>query len=151
MSDVKAKETTLVISAEIRSLADKLKENMEISEHGVMTLGENVFLDNAPKEVKAHFAAVQNYESEFATSLMLAGGEQAIDAIKGNKEIKRVAGVVATGNTQMAFNYTAPTGRKQDGSMKDPSITTVYRRKEHEDHTAVRQALTEKTRTGLFD
>lgn len=75
MSDVKAKEVTLEISADIRTLADKLKENMTISEHGVMTVAENSFLDNAPKEVKEHFASVQNYESAFATSLMLAGGE----------------------------------------------------------------------------
>lgn len=151
MSEVKATETTLEITAEIRTLADKLKNGMEISEHGVLSVSSDAFMDNAPKAVKENVAAVQNYESEFATSLMLAGGEKSIDFLKGNKEIKRVAGAVSTGVTQMAFNYTAPTGRKQDGTMKDPSITTVYRRKEHGDHTAVRQALTEKTRANLFD
>lgn len=140
----------VVISDPVLKLSDKIAEAMQISDAGVLTVNSAVFLDNAPANVKKHIAEVHEYESLFSTAAMRAFGPTAIDHLKTHRDNKRVYGLIETGAAQIALNYTAPNGKKADGTPKDPSVTVVYRRKEHADHVAVRQEIYAKT-LQLFD
>lgn len=154
MSDVKAekKEVSLEISKEILDLSKKIGKDLFVTDHGVIaqTEGKDIFMENAPAEVKDHIKAVQAYESSFATAALHNIGTKAIEHLKEHRDSKRVWGIIQTGDTGIALNYTPPTGKKADGTMKDPSVTVAYRRKEHADHVAVRREIEAKTHE-LFD
>ncbi len=148
MSDVKEKkETVLEISKEVLDLSAKIGDSIFVSEHGTISQKEGVdcFMDNAPADIKDKIEAVQEYESLFATALLHNAGPKAIDHLKTHRDTKRVWGVIQTGKTGVAVNYTPPTGKKADGTMKDPSVTVAYRRKERDDHVAVRRMIESKT------
>lgn len=152
MTDVKA-DVLPKVSAELQTLSDKILPRLVISEHGVLseTVGDKTaFIENAPKKVIEAIKEVQDYESLFASASLHAFGPIAVKHIKDHPENKRVYGVLQTGETQIALNYTAPSGKKADGTPKDPSVTVAYRRKEHADHTAVRQGIYAKT-LEIFD
>lgn len=154
MSEVKEvkKDVVTEVSAEILDLSKKIGDNLFITEHGTIQQkeGKDVFMENAPKDIRDKIAAVQNYESQFATAALHNIGPKAIEHLKTHRDNKRVWGIVGTGETAVALNYTPPTGKKADGSMKDPSVTVAYRRKEHADHEIVRRGIYAKT-SELFD
>lgn len=152
MSKTKAvvKETTqLTVSKETIELQGKLVDLIEITESGGLKENEKLhtaFIDTAPAEVKKAYEAVQNHESHFATALLGAFGEKAVPFIAGHRDINRVHGIVKTGKTELALNYVAPSGKKNDGTPKDPAVSVIYRRQEHADHTAIRHGINAKTR-----
>lgn len=145
--DVKA----VAVSKEVIKLSEKLAKGMKINEQGNLENNEALYLDNAPDDVKAAVAKVDAYDGLFATSALRAFGPMAIEHLKAFPENKRVSGELAGGtkDRKFMFNYTAPSGKKADGTPKDPSVTVVRRLGEHPDHTAVRHEIYAKT-TELF-
>lgn len=153
MSEVKEKkEVVAEISKEVLDLSGKIGDNLFITEHGTISQKEGIdtFMENAPAEIKDSIEAVQRYESLYATAVLHNIGPKAIEHLKEHRDNKRVWGIIRTGETGIAANYTPPTGKKADGTMKDPSVTIAYRRKEHADHELVRREIYSKTKE-LFD
>lgn len=148
MSEVKEKkDTALVISDEIIAIDNAIGDDIFITETGavVQAEGKNVFMDIAPADIKDAIAKVQNYESVFATGLLRNVGRKFVAAVEKDRNIRRVSGVIPTGETSLAVNFVPPTGKKADGTMKDPAVAVAYRRKEHTDHVAVRHEINAKT------
>lgn len=148
MSEVKEKkDTALVISDEIVNLSKAIGDNIVVNDTGavVQLEGKDVFMDNAPADIKDAIVKVQSYESTFATALLHNVGQKAVAALEKDRGLRRINGVIATGETSLAVNYVPPTGKKADGTMKDPAVAVAYRRKEHTDHVAVRHEINAKT------
>ena len=140
MSEVKEKKVTvLVISDEIVNLSKAIGDNIVVNDTG------DVFMDNAPADIKDAIVKVQSYESTFATALLHNVGQKAVAALEKDRGLRRINGVIATGETSLAVNYVPPTGKKADGTMNDPAVAVAYRRIEHTDHVAVRHEINAKT------
>lgn len=148
MSDVKEKKDVMVISTEVTELSDKIKPNIVVDANGAVSEkeGADIFMANAPAEIKEHITAVQKYESLFATSLLRAVGDLAVDHVREHRDTKRVNGVIKTGESALAVNYVPPTGKKADGTMKDPAVAIAYRRPERADHRAAIHEINMKTK-----
>ncbi|WNT47156.1 hypothetical protein SPLA10_PHROGS00095 [Salmonella phage SPLA10] len=136
---------TKTVSAEITELSALLENRIAIDDEGVLTVEAGAFDDNTPAEIKEHVVPVQEHIAKFNTALLHAASGKALPVMK-EKGIKRVSGSVAVGKETTSVNITAPTGRKADGSMKDPVVTVISRRVEHADHATVRQAIYDQYR-----
>lgn len=138
---------TPAISKDVTELSAKLKEHVVINDQGTLEKNDEIYLSYAPKEVKEGVKAVDDYDSLFATALLHAFGEKAVEHLKEHPENKRVAGEYGGGTAGRKFvvNYTAPSGKKADGTPKDPSVTVVRRNCEHVDHASVRHGIYAKT------
>jgi len=145
---VDTKDTkALVVSKEVVELSEKISKSLKVNDQGIVENDQQLYLDNAPKIVKDSVAAVDAYDAVFAASLLRSFGPKAIEHLKATPENKRVSGEIYGGAKDRKFmlNYTAPSGKKADGTPKDPSVTVVRRLGEHPDHAAVRHEIYAKT------
>lgn len=143
MSD---KEIKAVISEEITKLSKSLEDQISIDDEGVIAIGENAFNDSLPENLREHLEPIQRHTALFNTALLDATGRKALPVMK-EKGLKRVSGSTRVGLDTTSVNITAPSGRKADGSMKDPVVTVISRRVEHADHGAVRQSIYDSYRS----
>lgn len=137
MSD---KETKATISKEVLDLSKELESKISIDDEGVIAIAESAFNDSLPSNLREHVEPIQRHIALFNTSLLDATGKKALPVMK-EKGLKRVSGSTNVGLDTTSVNITAPTGRKADGSMKDPVVTVISRRAEHADHGSVRTAI----------
>lgn len=137
MSD---KETKATISKEVLDLSKELESKISIDDEGVIAIAESAFNDSLPSNLREHVEPIQRHIALFNTSLLDATGKKALPVMK-EKGLKRVSGSTNVGLDTTSVNITAPTGRKADGSMKDPVVTVISRRAEHADHGSVRQGI----------
>lgn len=137
MSD---KENKATISKEVEDRATELLSKISMDDEGSVIYAADTFDSTCDKEVLKHVAPVQKELSLFGTALLHATGKAALPVMK-EKGIKRASGSVQVGLDTVSVNITAPTGRKADGSMKDPVVTVISRRAEHADHGTVRQGI----------
>jgi hypothetical protein len=143
MSD---KETKSIISPEVAALSKELESKISIDDEGVVAISETAFNDSLPANLREHVEPIQRHTALFSTSLLDAVGRKALPVMK-EKGLKRVSGSTSVGLDTTSVNITSPTGRKADGSMKDPVVTVISRRAEHADHGAVRQSIYDSYRS----
>lgn len=134
------------IGADITTLSTKLADKITIDDEGLLTETEVLFDATHSEDDVNTVKRAQQLTSTFNTALLHAASGKALPVMK-EKGIKRVSGAFKVGDETTSINITAPTGRKADGSMKDPVVTVISRRVEHADHGAVRQAIYDQYRT----
>lgn len=136
------------IDPEIMAMAEKITKPMTIDEEGVLTVTDDVYADTLPKDLTMDTVnRVHEHDSRFASAFLYAAGHKTIDFMKDHREVKRVSGIISTGRNELGFNFSQPTGKRADGTMKDPSVTVVSRRYEHQDHGKIRAHLSERTKS----
>lgn len=130
----------LELSPEAKAVSEAVVDKIDFDKEGLINQGENVFEETNTKERVESVIDNQRHVAMFSTGLLHAFATKAIPKMK-EEGFNRATGSFKVGLETLTVNITAPSGRKADGTMKDPVVTTISRRAEHEDYGKVRSAV----------
>lgn len=110
----------------VRTIADVMKERMEIGEGGLNTVPKEVYEEHLPEGVDMKMAEkVMGHNERMTAALTLANGEYAMGAMQKDKSLQKVSTTMKYGRfgeATSSFERSAE-GRK---SVADPTIVTRY-------------------------
>lgn len=133
----------LAIDNEVLEASNAIQPRLQFNDEGVFEVtGEqdDLFMNFLDEELRPYVDKLDERKALFRTALTHAVGKTGTPVLK-ERGLKRVSGTVKMGKDVCGVNITAPSGKRADGTSKDPIVTTVTRVFENENHGRVRSDI----------